>query len=126
MRDRAWFVRSYGETIIDRIGAQKMLYLTCTTITSVDFAHYGVSRAKDWIYVDCGTNYNRQVMLTTRGHLLGSMSVYQIFQNCRCSNDLRVRIYGLGTLTTWLYIPLFIREEHFSFVTSVASYYMKL
>ena len=33
-----------------------MLYLTCTTITSVDFAHYGVSRAKDWVSVDCGTN----------------------------------------------------------------------
>ena len=31
-----------------------MLYLTCTTITSVDLAHYGVSRAKDWISVDCG------------------------------------------------------------------------
>ena len=119
-------MRPYGETIIDRTGAQNMLYLTCTTITSVDFAHYGVSRAKDWTSVDCGTNYNRQVMLTTRGHLLWSLSVYQIFRNCRCSNDLRVRIYGLGTLTTWLHIPLFIREEHFSFVTSVASYYMKL
>ena len=33
-----------------------MLYLTCTTITSVDLAHYGVSRAKDWVSVDCGTN----------------------------------------------------------------------
>ena len=33
-----------------------MLYLTCTTITSVDLAHYGVSRAKDWISVDCGTS----------------------------------------------------------------------
>ena len=32
-----------------------MLYLTCTTITSVDLAHYGVSHAKDWVYVDCGT-----------------------------------------------------------------------
>ena len=32
-----------------------MLYLTCTTITSVDLAHYGVSRAKDWVSVDCGT-----------------------------------------------------------------------
>ena len=31
-----------------------MLYLTCTTITSVDLAHYGVSRAKDWVSVDCG------------------------------------------------------------------------
>ena len=36
--------------------AQTMLYLTCTTITSVDLAHYGVSRAKDWLSVYCGTN----------------------------------------------------------------------
>ena len=35
-----------------------MLYLTCTTITSVDLAHYGVSRAKDWVSVDCGTTYH--------------------------------------------------------------------
>ena len=37
-----------------RTGAQTMLYLTCTTITSVDLAHYGVSRAKEgylWIVV---------------------------------------------------------------------------
>ena len=33
-----------------------MLYLTCTTIISVDLAHYEVSRAKNWISVDCGTN----------------------------------------------------------------------
>ena len=33
-----------------------MLYLTCTTITSVDLAHYGVTRAKDWVSVDCGTS----------------------------------------------------------------------
>ena len=33
-----------------------MLYLTCTTITSVDLAHYRVSCAKDWVSVDCGTN----------------------------------------------------------------------
>ena len=31
-----------------------MLYLTCTTITSVDLAHYGVSHAKDWVSQDCG------------------------------------------------------------------------
>ena len=30
-------------------------HLTCTTITSVDLAHYGVSGAKDWVSVDCGT-----------------------------------------------------------------------
>ena len=33
-----------------------MLNLTCTTKTSVDLAHYGVSRAKDWVSVDCGTS----------------------------------------------------------------------
>ena len=32
-----------------------MLYLTCTMISIVDFAHYGVSRDKDSISVDCGT-----------------------------------------------------------------------
>ena len=32
-----------------------MLYLTCTSITSVDLKYYGVSRAKDWVSVDCGT-----------------------------------------------------------------------
>ena len=62
MRDRAWFVRLYGEIIqsfsegiIDRTGAQTMLHLTCTTITCGDLAHYGVSHAKDWVSVDCGT-----------------------------------------------------------------------
>ena len=35
-----------------------MLYLTCTTITSVDLAHYGVSRAKDWVSVYCGTTFS--------------------------------------------------------------------
>ena len=33
-----------------------MLYLTCTMISRVDFAHYRVSRAKDWVSVDCGTS----------------------------------------------------------------------
>ena len=33
-----------------------MLYLTCTTITSIDLAHYGVSCAKDWVSVKCGTS----------------------------------------------------------------------
>ena len=54
VRDRAWFVRMYGE-IIDRTVAQTMLYLTCTTISSVDLAQYGVSLAKDWVSVECGT-----------------------------------------------------------------------
>ena len=32
-----------------------MLYLTSTTMTSIDLAHYGVSRAKDWVSVKYGT-----------------------------------------------------------------------
>ena len=61
-RDRAWFVRLYGEIIssfnegiIDRTGAKTMLYLTCTMISSVNHAHYGVFHAKDLVSVDCGT-----------------------------------------------------------------------
>ena len=34
-----------------------MLYLTYTMISSVDLAHYGVSRAKDWVSVDLSYNY---------------------------------------------------------------------
>ena len=47
---------SFSEGIIDRTGAQTMLYLTYTTITSVDLAHHEVSCAKDWVSVDCGTS----------------------------------------------------------------------
>ena len=44
-----------------------MLYLTCTctTITSVDFAHYGVSRAKDWVSMNFGTNKERKTERTS-------------------------------------------------------------
>ena len=35
-----------------------MLCLTCTMIISVDLAQYGVSCAKDWLSVDCGTILN--------------------------------------------------------------------
>ena len=49
------FVRMYGEKIPEarglslRAGAQTMLYLTCTMMSSVDVARYGVSGAKDWV-----------------------------------------------------------------------------
>ena len=38
--------------IIDHTGAQTMLYLTCTMVSSVDLAHYRVSCGKVWISVD--------------------------------------------------------------------------
>ena len=40
-----------------------MLYLTCTTITSVDLVHCGVSRAKDWVSVDCGTSIDNLIII---------------------------------------------------------------
>ena len=48
---------SFSEGIIDRTGAQTMLYLTRTAITSVDLAYYGVSSAKDWISVEYGKDW---------------------------------------------------------------------
>ena len=45
----------FSSGIIDRTGAQTMLYLTCTIISSVDLAHYRVSHAKHRVSVDCGT-----------------------------------------------------------------------
>ena len=55
MRLYGEIIPSFSEWIIDRTGAQTMLYLTCTTITSLDLAHYGLSRAKDWVSVGGGT-----------------------------------------------------------------------
>ena len=55
MRLYGEIIPEFSEGIIDHTGAQTMLYLTCTTITSVDLAYYGVSHAKDWVSVDCGT-----------------------------------------------------------------------
>ena len=33
-----------------------MLFPTCIIISSVDLAHYRLSRAKHWVSVDCGTS----------------------------------------------------------------------
>ena len=58
MRLYGEIIPSFSEGIIDRTGAQTMLYLTCTMIYSVNLANYGVSRAKGWLSVDCGTKHN--------------------------------------------------------------------
>ena len=39
-----------------------MLYLTYAMISSVDLSHYGVSRAKDWVSVDCGTSIVKLIL----------------------------------------------------------------
>ena len=52
-----------------RTGAQTMLYLTCTTTTSVDFANLGVTHAKDWVSVDCGTT-RIYIMIQKNGRYL--------------------------------------------------------
>ena len=43
--------RALARGIIDRAGAQIMLYLTSTTITSGDLVHYGVSGIQGLIYL---------------------------------------------------------------------------
>ena len=43
-----------------------MLYLACIMVSSVDLAQYGVSRAKDWVSVDCGTD-DFKVVLPAHG-----------------------------------------------------------
>ena len=40
---------------LSTVQAHKPCSISRTKITSVDLAHYGVSRAKDWVSVDCGT-----------------------------------------------------------------------
>ena len=60
-------------------GPQTMLYLACTTITSVDLAQYGVSRATDWVSVDCGTNtYSKFLLLRTHKAMTTSL-LLQVF-----------------------------------------------
>ena len=40
---------------LSTVQAHKPCYVSCTTISSVDFAQYRVSLAKDWVSVECGT-----------------------------------------------------------------------
>ena len=55
MRLYGEIIPSFSEAIINRTGAKTMLYLSCTTISSVDPDQYGVSLAKDWVSVEYGT-----------------------------------------------------------------------
>ena len=58
-----------------------MLYLTCTTITSIDLAHYRVSRAKDWVSVKCGTNSDNYLYTNKVLKVLYVVHVFsQLFQ----------------------------------------------
>ena len=63
MRLYAEIIPSFSEGIIDRTGAQTMLYLTCTMISSVDLAHLEVTSAKDWVSMDCGTNTVKKILI---------------------------------------------------------------
>ena len=44
-----------------------MLYFTCTMISSVDLANYGVSHVKDRVAGYCGTKYYKQTWLLVNG-----------------------------------------------------------
>ena len=56
-----------------------MLYLTCTTLTSVDLAHYRVSRAKDWASVDCGTKFVNAMKRHNASNFVRQMHVVNVF-----------------------------------------------
>ena len=69
VRDRAWFVRLYGEIKRGdyrpyRLTNHALYRLTNHALShlyhknSVDLAYDGVSRAKDWVSVDCGIIFN--------------------------------------------------------------------
>ena len=67
-----------------------MLYLTCTTITNVDLAHYGVFHAKNWVSVDCGTSERlSMVCAPVRGDnpraLARGLSTVQVHKPCSIS-----------------------------------------
>ena len=84
-----------------------MLYLTCTTMTSVDLAHYGVSRAKDWVFVDCGTIINKALRtgLPIRKVALKSGCRPKMMGNDYFSNDclsVSVDSYFYCMVTDWL------------------------
>ena len=52
-----------------------MLYLICTMIFSVDLVdltHYGVSCAKDWVSVDCGTMDFNSFFDTRESRMVGN------------------------------------------------------
>ena len=59
-----------------------MLFLTCTMISSVDFAHYRVPRAKDWIFVDCDTKRGCCILACVREVALLLMCERNIFKVC--------------------------------------------
>ena len=83
-----------------------MLYLTCTTISSVDLAQYGVSLAKDWVSVECGTStkyllatkYDRTKYPNSqkRFHLIGRKSAkFKENQTSRSERVANIRLlYG--------------------------------
>ena len=41
---------------LSTVQAHKPCSISLVPLTSVDLVHYGVSRAKDWVPVDCGTS----------------------------------------------------------------------
>ena len=66
MRDRAWFVRMYGEITpeLSRTGGQAMLYFVCTTISRVDHARYEVPYVQELGTCIWGPCYNSTLCAT--------------------------------------------------------------
>ena len=83
-----------------------MLYLTCTTIISVDLAQYGISHAKDWISGYCGTNPYILLFFPKSFDLLANRLVI----TCLCK---------LGALKIVFYIKYTLLQKSFSGVMAL-------
>ena len=72
-----------------------MLYLTCTMISSVGLAHYGVSRAKDWVSVDCGTTLYHFVWSSAGNRYLNlcPFTISKIATRCNKSIDTTIILH---------------------------------
>ena len=66
-----------------------MLYVTCTMISSVDLEHHGVSHAKDWVSVHCGTT-----------HIISEGLIFCDAQNVIRYNMQRLWDYSIGQTDT--------------------------
>ena len=90
-----------------------MLYLTCTTISSVDLAQYGVSFVKDWVSVECSTN--EQKVYSSHKNIFLSLHFSSITLASIVDSELKAATNNLTKRFT-------IFAPNDSFITTMPSY----
>ena len=89
-----------------------MLYLTCTMISSVELAHYWVSRAKDWVSVDCGTRI-----------VSPKLSLLPLIRRASCSPTAAISTWSC-LLDSW-FVILCPFHQYFSHIRTMVGWYWK-